>query len=47
MMKVNPSILNPIFAVWANGKESTDQLLINTAFDIKAVRNLDYNGLPY
>ena len=47
MMKVNPSILNPIFAVWANGQESTDQLLINTAFDIKAVRNLDYNGLPY
>lgn len=45
--KVNPSVLNPIFGVDANGMESTDQLLINTAFDVKAVRNLDYNGLPY
>lgn len=45
--KVNPSVMNPIFGVDANGEESTDQLLINTAFDVKAVRNLDYNGLPY
>lgn len=45
--KVNPSVMNPIFGVDANGKESTDQLLINCAFDVKAVRNLDYNGLPY
>lgn len=45
--KVNPSVLDPIFLVNANGSMSTDNLLINSFHDIKAVRNLDYNGLPY
>lgn len=45
--KVPPSVLNPIFAVNADSSVNTDQLLINAAFDIKAVRNLDRNGLPY
>lgn len=52
--KIPPSILNPIFVgqietgadIAKNGLEK-DQLLINCSFDIKAVRNLDYNGLPY
>lgn len=45
--KVNPSVLNPIFDVDADSHLVTDQLLINTSFDIKAVRNLDYDGLPF
>lgn len=45
--KVNPNILDPIFDVNANSSVSTDQLWINAAFDIKAVRKLDRNGLPY
>lgn len=46
-MKVNPSIVNPIFAVNADSNVDTDQLLCNCYFDVKAVRNLDVNGLPY
>lgn len=45
--KVNPNILDPIFDVNANSSVSTDQLWVNAAFDIKAVRKLDRNGLPY
>lgn len=45
--KVNPNILDPIFAVNAGDLVDSDQLLVNASFDIKAVRNLDYNGLPY
>lgn len=45
--KVNPAVLNPIFAQDVDSSSSTDQLLINANFDIKAVRNLDRNGLPY
>lgn len=47
MFKVNPSSVNPIFAVEANSTVNTDQLLCSTFFDIKAVRNLDTDGLPY
>lgn len=46
-LKVSPSILNPIFGVDANSFNETDQLLCNAYFDVKAVRNLDVNGLPY
>lgn len=45
--KVNPAFLNPIFMQDVTSKLETDQLLINAAFDVKAVRNLDVNGLPY
>lgn len=45
--KVNPAFLNPIFVQDADSTLVTDQLLINCAFDVKAVRNLDVNGLPY
>lgn len=45
--KVNPHILNPIFAAEADGSVDTDQLLVNSSFEITAVRNLDRNGLPY
>lgn len=45
--KVNPSVLNPIFAMDATSDTDTDQLLCNASFVITAVRNLDRNGLPY
>jgi hypothetical protein len=45
--KVNPSILNSIFQVNASSKWDTDPFLINCAFDVKVVRNLDYSGMPY
>lgn len=45
--KVNPNCLNPIFAVEANSDMSTDQFLCSSFFDVKAVRNLDTDGLSY
>ena len=45
--KVNPNCLNPLFAVAANSDLSTDQFLCSSFFDIKVVRNLDTDGLPY
>ena len=45
--KCNPSILDTIFAVNADASMDTDNLLVSCYNDIKAVRNLDYNGLPY
>lgn len=45
--KVNPSILDNLFGVNADSSVDTDQFLVNSFFDTKAVRNLDYNGLPY
>lgn len=45
--KVNPSVLNPIFTQDVDSTNATDQLLVNSSFEISAVRNLDRNGLPY
>lgn len=45
--KINPAILNDIFGVDVDSSFDTDQLLIGLNLDIKAVRNLDYTGLPY
>ena len=47
IFKVNPSVLDSIFQVNANEHWDTDQFLINCAFDVKVVRNLDYSGMPY
>lgn len=45
--KVNPNSVNPIFAVQADSSVDTDQFLCSAFFDVKAVRNLDVDGLPY
>lgn len=45
--KVNPAILDPIFAVDADSTWDTDTFLVNAAFDIRVARNLDYDGMPY
>lgn len=47
MFKVNPNSLNPIFAVNADSTVNTDQFLCSSFFDVKVVRNLDTDGLPY
>lgn len=45
--KINPAVLNPIFAQNVDSDTVTDQLLVNANLDINFVRNLDRNGLPY
>jgi len=45
--KVNPHLLDSIFGVEAGSKVDTDQFLITSFFDVKAVRNLDRDGMPY
>lgn len=45
--KVNPSVLNTIFGVAVTGGWDTDQLLCNCQFNVKAARNLSYDGMPY
>lgn len=45
--KIHPSLLDSIFGVNSDSFVQTDQFRVNSYFDIKAVRNFDYNGLPY
>lgn len=45
--KVNPSILDSVFGVKCNSTWDTDQFLVNCMFNISAVRNFDYDGMPY
>lgn len=45
--KVCPKILDSIMSVNADESIDTDQFLIQSFFDVKVVRNLDTNGLPY
>lgn len=45
--KVNPSSVNPLFAVEVDDSVDTDNFLCTSFFDVKVVRNLDTDGLPY
>ena len=45
--KVHPNCLDPLFAVAVDSEISTDQFLCSSFFDVKVVRNLDTDGLPY
>lgn len=45
--KVNPSVLDSIFKVAADSSMDTDQFLSSLYLDVKAVRNFDYDGMPY
>ena len=47
LFKVNPNCLNPLFAVEVDSSIDTDQFLCSTFFDVKVVRSLDTDGLPY
>lgn len=46
-LKVNPLTLNNLFNVVYNGSYSTDPFFVNLSFDIKAVRNISRDGLPW
>lgn len=45
--KVTPRVLDSIFVTPCDGTWDTDQFLVNVAFNVKPVQNLDYNGMPY
>lgn len=45
--KVNPRVLDTIFNVKCDSSIDTDQFLTTLYMDIKAVRNFDYDGMPY
>lgn len=45
--KVNPNVLDDVFAVKAGDYQNSDQLLVNCFVNMDVVRNLDYNGMPY
>lgn len=45
--KVNPSVLDSIFKVAADSSMDTDQFLSSLYLDVKAVRNFDYDGMPF
>lgn len=47
LFKVNPHILDSIFVGDADSTYDSDTFLINSYHDIKVVRNLDRDGLPY
>lgn len=44
--KVNPCLLDSIFYAQCDSSVDTDQLLINCEHNIKAVRNLSFDGMP-
>lgn len=45
--KINPRILDSVFAVTCDNTCDTDQFLVNCGFSVKAVRNISRDGLPY
>lgn len=45
--KCNPKVMDTIFAVGADSSVNTDTMLTSCFLDVKVVRNLDYNGLPF
>lgn len=45
--KINPSVLDSIFNIKCDSTIDTDQFLTALYMDIKAVRNFDYDGMPY
>lgn len=45
--KVNPCVLDSIFNVKCDSSIDTDQFLTALYMDVKAVRNFDYDGMPY
>ena len=47
VFKVSPHCLDSLFAVSADNTVDTDPFLCSSFFDVKVVRNLDVDGLPY
>lgn len=47
LFKVSPFVLDSIFVSQCDSTVDTDQFLVESFFDVKAVQNLDYDGMPY
>lgn len=47
LFKVSPRVLNSIFVSRCDDTIDSDQFLVESFFDVKAVQNLDYDGMPY
>lgn len=47
LFKVSPRVLNSIFVTQCDNTIDSDQFLVESFFDVKAVQNLDYDGMPY
>ena len=47
LFKVSPRVLNSIFVSQCDNTIDSDQFLVESFFDVKAVQNLDYDGMPY
>ena len=47
IFKVNPSFTDDLFATKTDSSIDSDRFLVNFSCDVKAVRSLDYNGMPY
>lgn len=45
--KVNPSVVDSIFAVKADSTVDTDEFLVDCFIDVKRVSNFDFDGMPY
>ena len=45
--KVDPRLLDDIFGVVASPSVDSDTFYVGADFDIKVVRNLDFDGIPY
>lgn len=45
--KINSTILDSVLAIRVDDTVETDQFLVNCGFDVKAVRNISRDGLPY
>lgn len=45
--KINPHIVDRIFGVDANSRVNTDTFRISATFNVSAVRNLNYLGVPF
>lgn len=45
--KVDPRLLDDIFGAEANASVNSDTFYVGADFDIKVVRNLDFDGMPY
>ena len=47
LFKVSSRVLNSIFVSQCDDTIDSDQFLVESFFDVKAVQNLDYDGMPY
>lgn len=47
IFKVNPSFTDDLFVTKSDSTINSDRFLVNFSCDVKAVRSLDYNGMPY